>query len=79
MQSIINALAIVSFATSAAIVGGGAYVYANRAGLAEKAREKVTEAVTSEVTAMMPKLIKEVTKGVPTPELPSTTGPALPF
>jgi len=79
MQGIINVLALFSFATSAAIVGGGAYVYANRAELADKARVKVTEAITSEVSAMVPGLIENAVKEIPVPEVPKATGDVLPF
>ena len=41
MQKIINVLALLSFATSASIVGAGAYVYLNKDALIEKAKEEV--------------------------------------
>ena len=41
MQKIINVLALLSFATSASIVGAGAYVYLNKDALIEQAKEEV--------------------------------------
>ena len=79
MQGIFNLMALFSFATSAAILGGGAYMYANRADITEKVKGRVGEAIASEVSAMMPKIIDGAAKQVPTPKLPSTTGGPLPF
>ena len=74
MQKIINVLAVLSFVGVSGIVGGGAYVYLNREALAEQARERVTKAVTEAVTAALPGMLDAAM-----PELPNTTGPALPF
>ena len=41
MQKVINALALISFAVSAGVVGAGAYVYLNKDALIEKAKEEV--------------------------------------
>ena len=41
MQKIINVLALLSFATSASIVGAGAYVYLNKDALIEQAKEEM--------------------------------------
>ena len=79
MQGIFNLMALLSFATSTAILGGGAYVYANRAGIADKVKEKVETAIANEISAMMPGIIEGAAKQVPVPELPSTTGGPLPF
>lgn len=50
MQKLINLLALLSFGVSAAVVGGGAYLYLNKDALVEDAKEKVTKAVTDAVT-----------------------------
>ena len=44
MQKLINVLAVSSFALSAAIVGGGVYVYLNKDAMIENAKAKVTKA-----------------------------------
>ena len=41
MQKVINVLALSSFAVSAAVVGGGAYVYLNKDAMIENAKEKL--------------------------------------
>ena len=45
MQKLINVLALVSFAVSAGIVAGGAYVYTQKDALIEDAKEKVSEEI----------------------------------
>ena len=40
MQKIINVLALSSFVVSAAVVGGGAYVYLNKDAMIENAKAK---------------------------------------
>ena len=77
MQKLINLLALASFGVSAAIVGGGAYLYLNKDTLIEDARVKVTKAVTEAVTEALPGLVKGAMPEMPS--LPKTTGPALPF
>ena len=41
MQTLINVLALSSFAISAAIVGGGIYAYNNRDGIIESVKENI--------------------------------------
>ena len=43
MQKIVNVLALSSFVVSAAVVGGGAYVYLNKDAMVENAKEKITK------------------------------------
>ncbi len=74
MQKIINALAVISFVGTAGIVGSGSYVYLNKDSLVDQVREKITKAVTEAVTGSLPSLV-----GDAVPELPKTTGPAIPF
>lgn len=45
MQKVINVLALLSFATSATVVGAGAYVYLNKDALMEQAKEQVFAAM----------------------------------
>jgi len=77
MQKLINLLALASFGVSAAIVGGGAYLYLNKDTLIEDARVKVTKAVTEAVTEALPGLVKDAMPEMP--KMPTQTGPALPF
>ena len=45
MQKLINVLALSSFIVSAAIVGGGVYVYTNKDPLIEKVKGQVMESI----------------------------------
>jgi len=73
MQKLINLLALASFGVSAAVVGGGAYLYLNKDTLIEGAREKAIEAVTSAITEALPGMIQGAM-----PEMPEVTGGAVP-
>jgi len=73
MQKVINVLALASFAVSASVVGGGAYVYLNRDNIVEDIKSKATEAVMGAVTDALPGLVSGAM-----PELPGTTGGAIP-
>ena len=46
MQKIVNILAIASTVVSASVVGGGLYVYLNRASIIDGVKSQVMEAVT---------------------------------
>ena len=74
MQKLINVLALSSFVVSAAVVGGGAYVYLNKDAMIESAKEKVTKAATEAITGALPGLIDAAM-----PELPGATGGAIPM
>ena len=69
MQKIINVLALSSFAVSASIVGGGAYVYLNKDALIESAKAAATKAATEAVAGALPGMIDSAM-----PELPGQTG-----
>ena len=45
MQKLINVLALSSFLVSAAVVGGGVYLYLNKDPLIEKAKSQVMESI----------------------------------
>ena len=49
MQKIINVLALASFAVSAAVVGGGTWLYLSKDVLIERAREKAASAATEAI------------------------------
>ena len=74
MQKVINLLAVLSFLGTASIIGGGAYVYLNRAELIENAKEEVAKAATEAIAGALPGMLESSM-----PELPSTTGPAIPL
>ena len=74
IQKIINGLALASFAVSAAVVGGGVYVYLNKDAMIEDAKEKITNAATEAIAGALPGLIDAAM-----PELPGATGGAIPM
>ena len=73
MQKIINVLALTSFAVSAAVVGGGTYVYLNKDAMIERAKERIANAATEAIAGALPGMIDSAM-----PELPKATGPATP-
>lgn len=74
MQTIINVLALSSFAISASVVGGGAYLYFNKDSIIENVKEQVVNAATGAIADSLPDIMDGSL-----PELPSVTGPALPI
>ena len=74
MQKLINLIALLSGLVSLSVVGGGAYLYLQKDVLIEDARKNAIETVTKSVTEALPGLIKDQM-----PELPTTTGGAIPF
>jgi len=86
MQKLINVLALASFAVSAAVVGGGTYVYLNKDAMIEDAKRGVTKAATEAITQALPGLIDSAmpelpgaTGGIVPESTPSMTGGAVPF
>ena len=73
MQTIINVLALSSFAISASVVGGGAYLYLNKDAIIENVKEQVVNAATGAISDSLPELV-----GGAVPELPATTGNVIP-
>jgi hypothetical protein len=73
MQKLINLLALASFGVSAAVVGGGAYLYMNKDAMIESAKEEAIKQVTATVTEALPGMISGAM-----PEMPKMTGGALP-
>jgi len=74
MQKLINVIALLSGLVSLSVVGGGTYLYLQKDVLIEDARKNAIETVTKSVTEALPGLIKDQM-----PELPTTTGGAIPF
>jgi hypothetical protein len=73
MQKLINVLALSSFVVSAAVVGGGTWLYLNKDAMIEDAKEKVAEAATEAIAGELPGLIDAAM-----PEIPEVTGGAIP-
>ena len=74
MQKLINVIALLSGLVSLSVVGGSAYLYLQKDALIEDAKKNAIETVTKSVTEALPGLIKDQM-----PELPTTTGGAIPF
>jgi len=78
MQKVFNALAVLSFAMSGALVGTSFYAFSKLPELKQQAineaKALVGELVSGAVTDAMPGQVKELV-----PVLPTETGPALPF
>ena len=74
MQKVINVLALSSFVVSAAVVGGGTWLYLNKDVMLEEAREKIATAATEAIAGALPGMIDAAM-----PKLPDTTGGAIPM
>jgi len=74
MQKVINVLAVLSFVGTAGIVGGGTALYLNKDSIIENVKEQVAAAAGEAISGQLPGMMDSSM-----PELPSTTGPALPF
>jgi hypothetical protein len=73
MQKVINVLALSSFVVSAAVVGGGAYVYLNKDAMIERAKGRIAAAATEAIAGALPGMLDAAM-----PELPNVTGGAIP-
>jgi len=73
MQKVINVLAVLSFVGTAGIIGGGTVVYLRRDAIVEQVKEKVAKAATAAIADALPGMLDAAM-----PELPTTTGPAIP-
>tara|TARA_Y100000992_G_C20984370_1_gene358907 strand:+ start:291 stop:560 length:270 start_codon:yes stop_codon:yes gene_type:complete len=74
MQKLINVLALASFAVSAAVVGGGTWLYLNKDVLIEEARGKIAAAATEAIAGALPGMLDAAM-----PELPGATGGVVPM
>ena len=74
MQKVINVLAVLSFVGTASIIGGGTYIFLQKDAIIDRVKKQVTEAAVEGVSGALPGLIDAAM-----PELPNTTGPAIPF
>ena len=74
MQKVINVLAVLSFVGTAGIIGGGYYLYTQKDPIIEGMKEKIVTAATEAIADALPGMMDAAM-----PELPKTTGPAVPF
>ena len=74
MQKVINVLAVLSFVGTAGIIGGGYYLYTQKDPIIEGMKEKIVTAATEAIADALPGMMDATM-----PELPNTTGPAVPF
>ena len=74
MQKLINVLALSSFVVSAAVVGGGVYVYLNKDAMIESAKGKIAAAATEAIAGALPGMMDAAM-----PELPGATGGPIPM
>ena len=74
MQKLINVLALSSFVVSAAVVGGGTWLYLNKDVMLEEAREKIATAATEAIAGALPGMLDAAM-----PELPKATGGVVPM
>tara|TARA_B100001059_G_scaffold169033_1_gene168857 strand:- start:345 stop:608 length:264 start_codon:yes stop_codon:yes gene_type:complete len=85
MQKIINVLAILSFAGTTSIIGGGAVVYLNKDSIIENAKNQIAAAASEAITGALPGMMDASMPELPNstggaiPPLPSSTGPAIPL
>ena len=76
MQSLINLLALTSFVVSAAVVGGGIFLYTNKDTLIEKAKGQLLGGLT---TGLTDKWVESPSGLIPTPLETPTGGIQIPF
>ena len=74
MRKVINVLAVLSFLGTASIIGGGYYLYTQKDPIIEGMKEKIVTAATEAISDALPAMLDAAM-----PELPNTTGPAVPF
>jgi len=74
MQKLFNVMSVAAFTMSAGMVAGTAILYSKLPSIIEGYKGKILESVTGNVTEMLPVQIDEAL-----PELPTSTGPAIPF
>ena len=74
VQKLFNVMSVASFVMSAGMVAGSVILYTRIPALTKHYMSELTLEMTKVVTNMVPVKIDEVM-----PELPNTTGPAVPF
>jgi geranylgeranyl pyrophosphate synthase len=74
MQKLFNVMSVAAFTMSAGMVAGSVLLYTRIPSLTKYYMSELTLEMTKMVTQMMPGQVDELM-----PELPSSTGPAVPF
>jgi len=74
MQKLINVIALFAGLVAGVNVAIAGYVYMNRDAILSGAKTRATKEITKAVTEALPGMLDSAV-----PELPKTTGPALPF
>ena len=74
MQKLFNVMSVASFVMSAGMVAGSVLLYTRIPSITKHYMSELTLEMTKVMTNMMPGKIDEAL-----PELPTTTGPAIPF
>ena len=74
VQKLFNVMSVASFVMSAGMVAGSAILYTRIPALTKHYVSELTLEMTKALTKMVPEKIDEVM-----PELPTSTGPAVPF
>ena len=87
MQKLVNVVALLSGLVSLGVVAGGTYLFLNKDAMIEDVRVKVTEEITKAVTEALPGMVESAMPKMPSAtggvmsqtNVPSVTGPAIPF
>ena len=74
MQKLFNVMSVASFVMSAGMIAGSVLLYSRIPSITKHYMSELTLEMTKVMTNMMPGKIDEAL-----PELPTTTGPAVPF
>ena len=74
MQKLINVIALFAGLVAGVNVAIAGYVYMNRDAILSGVKTRATKEITKAVTDALPGMLDSAV-----PELPKTTGPALPF
>ena len=74
MQKLFNVMSVASFVMSAGMIAGSVMLYTRIPSLTKHYIDELKGELTGMITEMVPGQIDEVM-----PELPTTTGPAVPF
>ena len=74
MQKIVNVIALLSGLVSLGVVVGGTKIYLEKDNMINNIKSQLIQGVTESITNSLPGIVDSSI-----PELPTTTGPALPF
>ena len=77
MQKVVNVIALLSGLVSASVLAGGGYLYLNKDAIMENAKAQATAVIAETVAGALPSMVQKSMPSVP--QLPTKTGPALPF